>query len=325
MNEDLPIETARVSAFEKLARFISKEMRMSHVYQPVMLMVLLRNQGTANVSKIARALLSEDRSQVDYYKIIVQRMPGRVLTKNRKITEKDRDEYRLKGFSELSESEIQQLSGLCQQRVDDYIERRGRRIWEHRWRPADYISGTVRYDVLKRAKYRCLLCGVSASDKAIHVDHIVPRNHGGSDDPVNLQALCSSCNSMKRDRDDTDFRGIADQYAYREAGCLFCEPSDDRVIAHNKLALVIGDYAGTAEQHTLIVPRRHVASYFDLFQPELNAVNQLLKSQHATIRDSDSSVQSFLVGVDEATEAGQRATHCHIRLMPQCRGDTVEL
>ena len=38
--------------------------------------------------------------------------------------------------------------------------------------------------------------------------HIVPRNHGGSDDLSNLQALCFRCNAAKRDTDSTDFRGL---------------------------------------------------------------------------------------------------------------------
>ncbi|WP_411875608.1 HNH endonuclease [Vulcanococcus limneticus] len=35
--------------------------------------------------------------------------------------------------------------------------------------------------------------------RALEVDHIVPRNHGGSDDLSNLQALCFRCNAGKRD------------------------------------------------------------------------------------------------------------------------------
>jgi hypothetical protein len=68
---------------------------------------------------------------------------------------------------------------------------------------------TLRYEILKRAKFRCELCGISADEKALEVDHIVPRNRGGADDLPNLQALCYSCNAMKRDRDEVDFRGIA--------------------------------------------------------------------------------------------------------------------
>ena len=52
-------------------------MRMSHVYQPVMLRLLLGRNGGASVQDIARALLNEDRSQLEYYSEITKNMVGR--------------------------------------------------------------------------------------------------------------------------------------------------------------------------------------------------------------------------------------------------------
>jgi hypothetical protein len=49
---------------------------------------------------------------------------------------------------------------------------------------------------------------VASYERALEVDHITPRNKGGADEIANLQALCFSCNAMKRDRDDTDFRAV---------------------------------------------------------------------------------------------------------------------
>jgi len=54
-------------------------MRMSHVYQPVMLMTLLQNGGNCHQTDIAKALLSYDISQAEYYTQIVNKMVGRVL------------------------------------------------------------------------------------------------------------------------------------------------------------------------------------------------------------------------------------------------------
>ncbi len=70
---------------------------MSHIYQPVMLIELLESGGSATVNQIARTILQHDPSQVEYYEQITKQMPGRVLTKNRGITEKDGPRYRLKG------------------------------------------------------------------------------------------------------------------------------------------------------------------------------------------------------------------------------------
>ena len=64
-------------------------MRMSHVYQPVMIRNLLKNKGTADSSKIAKDLLAYDVSQVEYYQLITKNMVGKVLTNNRGITDKD--------------------------------------------------------------------------------------------------------------------------------------------------------------------------------------------------------------------------------------------
>jgi len=64
--------------FRRLSDFIQNEMRMSHVYQPVMLRALLTHKGQASVREIAKALLSEDQSQIEYYEQITKRMVGRV-------------------------------------------------------------------------------------------------------------------------------------------------------------------------------------------------------------------------------------------------------
>jgi ATP adenylyltransferase len=201
--------------FQRLFDFISNKMQMSQIYQPVMLMEIIRNGGETSVQEIAKAILGHDESQVEYYEKRTKEMVGKVLTDNNKITEKIKSGrsitgYRISGAEELSNEETTQLLQLCQQKIDEFLEQRGDKVWSHRKKSSGYISGTIRYEVLKRARFRCELCGISAEDKALEVDHILPRNHGGQDDLSNFQALCYSCNAMKRDRDDTDFRGMAE-------------------------------------------------------------------------------------------------------------------
>jgi ATP adenylyltransferase len=306
--------------YEQLAHFITHEMRMSHIYQPVMLRELLKRNGAATVTDIARALLAEDRSQVEYYEQITKNMVGRVLTANRRMTEKDGAIYRLKDFSRLSKQEIDDLSQLCEAKVAEYLEKR-EDPWSHRRKSAGYVPGTQRYEVLKRARYRCELCGVSAEHKALEVDHIIPRNKGGTDDTSNLQALCYSCNATKRDRDDMDFRGIAVRYADRESNCLFCKIEPERVIAENELCFAIRDAHPVSPHHTLIIPKRHVANFFELYQPELNAIHRLLQDMQAEIRGIDQQVTGFNVGINVGHDAGQTVFHVHVHLIPRRHGD----
>ena len=47
----------------------------------------------------------------------------------------------------------------------------------------------MRYNIFKRAQGRCELCGIPHEERALDVDHILPRSEGGTDDPDNLQAL----------------------------------------------------------------------------------------------------------------------------------------
>jgi ATP adenylyltransferase len=67
------------STYSRLVQFLQAEMRMSHIYQPVMLEVLFTHGGTASAHDIAAAFLAHDESQVDYYEEIVHKMPGKVL------------------------------------------------------------------------------------------------------------------------------------------------------------------------------------------------------------------------------------------------------
>ena len=310
--------------YDDLSNFIQNQMRMSHIYQPVMLIELLSRQGSASTIEIAKALLGHDISQVDYYAHITKNMVGKVLTKSRGITSKEKDKYSLNGFDDLNDDEIEELINLCNLKISEFLNKRGDKVWEHRKKSSGYITGTLRYEILKRAKFRCELCGISAEKKALEVDHIVPRNSGGGDEQFNLQSLCYSCNAMKRDRDDTDFRDINKSYERRESGCIFCEISRERVIAENELAYAIFDAFPVTEHHTLIIPKRHISDYFELYQSERNAMQRLLEERRQVILDCDSSVTGFNVGNNVGEDAGQSIMHCHSHLIPRRKGDVEE-
>ena len=201
--------------FPELKDFLMNKMRMSHIYQPVMLMSLLKNGGISSIESVAKDLLINDQSQMEYYDKVTKNMVGKVLTKNN-VVKKEGKSFNLLDFESYSEKERNELINICQNKLYDYIEKRGKRIFQHRRKSSGYISGSIRYQVLKRAKSRCELCGIPNDQKALEVDHIIPRNKGGSDHISNLQALCFSCNAMKRDSDATDFSKVKKSFDVRE-------------------------------------------------------------------------------------------------------------
>lgn len=308
--------------FERLRRFLTTEMRMSHVYQPVMLQALISGGGKASVRQVAKALLSEDRAQTEYYENIARQMPGRVLQRHG-VVEFDKATYSLSGFDDLTQVERGELNTLCQFKIEAYLAKRAD-PWAHRRKSAGYVSGTLRYEILKRAAFRCELCGTSAESRALEVDHIIPRNHGGTDDLSNLQALCYVCNAMKRDRDDTDFRDAPARYRERQPGCVFCDIAPARIVEENELFVAIRDAYPVTDGHSLLIPRRHVASPRALLQPELNAMWSLASTISAALLANDPKIEGFNQGSNDGVSAGQTVMHAHFHLIPRRGGDVEE-
>ena len=310
-----------MTSFNDLLTFITERMRMSHIYQPVMLKVLLENDGQASRKAIAKAFLNEDQSQIEYYEAIVRDMPGRVLSKHGIVERVDGD-YRLTNkFLNLNGEQRKSLIQECDSKLNEYLEKRGLAPWQHRTKSSGHIPGSLRYDIFRRAKGRCEACGVRAEERALEVDHIIPRNQNGPDDPSNLQALCYRCNAQKRDRDDTNFTAVRESYMDRESDCPFCNLSSNRIISENELTVAIRDGYPVTDGHTLIIPRRHVSDYFELYQPERNAIEQLVHDCRESLIASDNSIDGFNIGANAGTSAGQTVFHVHIHLIPRRTGD----
>lgn len=67
------------------------------------------------------------------------------------------------------------------------------------------MTDSLRYDIMKRDGFHCVLCGRGAEDGVkLHVDHIIPVSKGGKTVPENLRTLCENCNLGKRDKYDNN-------------------------------------------------------------------------------------------------------------------------
>ena len=82
----------------KLIDFVKNKMRMSHLYQPVMIKSLLKNKGVLSVNEIAKQILSYDISE--YYEDITNNMVGKVL-KNHDIVIKEKGNFYLKEYNSV--------------------------------------------------------------------------------------------------------------------------------------------------------------------------------------------------------------------------------
>jgi diadenosine tetraphosphate (Ap4A) HIT family hydrolase len=309
--------------FEKLHQFISKDMQMQHVYQPVMLMELLKNNGEASEEQIAKSILDFDPIQKKYYADKVRNMVGKVLNKNG-ITVRQKSIHTLIGYEDLSNEQVQELIDLLSKKLSDEVNSRGDAFWKHRATDREEISGSVRYEVLKRAKGLCECCGISKEERPLDVDHIVPVSKKGKNDLSNYQALCWLCNTNKGNRDKTDFRNLENFYAERTTGCLFCDIQTidrKRIISENNLAYAIRDGFPVSEGHTLFIPKRHAIDYFELVPAEVNAINSLMADQKKVLKEHDSSIEGFNIGMNCGETAGQTVFHCHVHLIPRRKGD----
>ena len=251
-------------------------------------------------------------------------MPGKVLAKHG-IVERDGKDYRLSTDpSSLSSEERDELVRLCDEAISTYLQKRGTAVYDHRRAALGYLSGSLRYEVLKRAGFRCELCGISADERAIEVDHILPRKHGGRTTKQTFRR-CASNAMRTRGRVTMRISGKSARDLMR--GCRAASSANlqaDRVIASNALALAIRDNYPVTELHTLVIPKRHAATFFDLFEPERRAINQLLDEVRTDIMKKDASVSGFNIGMNSGETAGQTIDHAHVHLIPRRQGDVQE-
>ena len=90
-----------------------------------------------------------------------------------------------------------------------------------------------------------------------------------------------------------------------QSGCSFCgDGVVTRIIAREGAVIAIRDKYPVTNLHTLILPRRHVADYFDLTPEEKRDADSLLYSLKEAIRKEDPSVTGFNVGVNCGLTAG---------------------
>jgi len=108
-----------------------------------------------------------------------------------------------------------------------------------------------------------------------------------------------------------------------EVSCPFCALPAERILILADEALVIRDAFPVSPGHTLVIPRRHIGSFFELSDAERTCMVELLAQAKAEL-DLSFQPDGFNIGINDGAAAGQTVQHLHLHLIPRYLGDVPD-
>lgn len=105
--------------------------------------------------------------------------------------------------------------------------------------------------------------------------------------------------------------------------CPFCSLPEHRIRDRNDWAVVVRDAFPVTPGHTLVIPTRHVASFFDTTAVEREALLSLLDKARKQLQ-AELRPDGYNIGINDGRAAGQTVGHLHIHLIPRYAGDRVD-
>lgn len=108
-----------------------------------------------------------------------------------------------------------------------------------------------------------------------------------------------------------------------ENECPFCDLPAERKWIEEELVLATPDMYPAADGHTLVLPRRHVASVFDLDDDERRALWALVGLVREDLYGRHRP-DGFTIGINDGLAAGQTIPHAHVHVIPRHLGDVPD-
>lgn len=105
--------------------------------------------------------------------------------------------------------------------------------------------------------------------------------------------------------------------------CPFCSLPADRIVLSSAYAIALRDAYPISPGHTLIVPRRHIGSFFEATTQERAELLALLDEAKREL-DAQFAPAAFNIGINDGPAAGQTVPHLHIHLIPRYVGDCTD-
>jgi diadenosine tetraphosphate (Ap4A) HIT family hydrolase len=107
----------------------------------------------------------------------------------------------------------------------------------------------------------------------------------------------------------------------RRLSCELCSPVG--VVCENSLAYAALERSSLSPGHVIVVPRRHVADFFEMSAEEQGAVLALLNEARRIVHEKHSP-DGYNIGANVGAAAGQSRMHVHFHLIPRYRGDVAD-
>lgn len=95
------------------------------------------------------------------------------------------------------------------------------------------------------------------------------------------------------------------------------------MVAKDDLAFAVRDTFPVSPGHTLLITRRHVASFFEITDAERTSIVQLLATEKQRV-DQEFKPDGYNVGINDGRAAGQTIPHLHVHLIPRYQGDQAD-
>jgi len=102
--------------------------------------------------------------------------------------------------------------------------------------------------------------------------------------------------------------------------CPFCTPDNTKIFLSNSHAIAIYDGFPVSPGHSLIIPKRHISSFFEATRNEQMALLDLLAAMQE-ILVKERNPDGFNIGINVGEAAGQTVMHLHIHMIPRYAGD----
>lgn len=107
---------------------------------------------------------------------------------------------------------------------------------------------------------------------------------------------------------------------FKLTDCPFCNLNNSRIIQSNTHAIAIYDGYPISPGHCLVIPKQHIASFFEATREEQTAILDLLAEIREFLK-KEHNPDGFNIGINDGSAAGQTVMHLHIHLIPRYSGD----